>query len=313
MTRSLILMLLAALLGLFLIQASMFTVAENEQVLVIQFGRIVGNTVQEPGLHWKSPFVQEVRSFDKRWLEWDGSPNEIPTRDKKYIGIDAFARWRISDPIKFYKRLRDEQSAQSRLDDIIDGEVRNVIANHDLIDIVRTSSREFELGDETDASESESEEGTFAPSIGREKIAMLILEKSSQVMPDYGVELADIKIKRVNYVESVQAKVFDRMISERKRIAERYRSEGLGKSAEIEGKVEREQLKIRSEAYKQAQEIRGKADATAAKIYADAYNRDPDLYAFLKTLETYRSIVDQETELVLSTDSPLLRYLKAEK
>jgi membrane protease subunit HflC len=311
MTRSLILILVAALLGLFLIQAAMFTVAENEQVILTQFGRIVGDTVQAPGLHWKSPFVQDIHSFDKRWLEWDGSANQIPTRDKKYIWLDAFARWRISDPVKFYKRLHDEQSAQSRLDDIIDGEIRNVIANHDLIDIVRTSSREFERGEERD--ELEAEAGAFQVTIGRERIAALVLEKSSQVMPDYGVELADIKIKRVNYVESVQQKVFERMISERKRIAERYRSEGGGKRAEIEGKVEREQLRIRSEAYRRAEEIRGKADAEAARIYADAYNRDPQLYAFLKTMETYKTIVNEDTELVLSTDAPLLRYLRSEK
>jgi membrane protease subunit HflC len=311
MTRSLVLILVAAVFGLFLIQASMYTVAENEQVLVTQFGKINDDTVRSPGLHFKTPFVQEVHSFDKRWLEWDGAPNQIPTRDKKYIWIDVFARWRISDPVKFYKRLRDEQSAQSRLDDIIDGEIRNVIANHPLIDIVRSSAREFDQADATD--NAEVEEGAFTPTLGREQIAAMVLAKSSQVMPDYGVELADIKIKRVNYVDSVQQKVFERMISERKRIAERYRSEGNGKRAEIEGKVERELLRVRSESYKTAEQIRGKADAEAAKIYADAYNRDPDLYSFLKSLETYKSIVNEDTELVLSTSAPLLRFLRAEK
>jgi modulator of FtsH protease HflC len=255
--------------------------------------------------------VQEVHRFDKRWLQWEGASNQIPTRDKKYIWIDVFARWRISDPTKFYKRLRDEQSAQSRLDDIIDGELRNVIANHDLIDIVRSSTRAFERGDEAD--EGQMDEGVFQPTIGREKLAGIVLAKSSTVMPDYGVELEDIKIKRVSYVDSVQQKVFDRMISERKRIAERYRSEGQGKRAEIEGKVERELLRIRSEAYEKAEEIRGKADAEAAHIYAEAYNRDPELYAFVKTLEAYKGIMDDKTELVLSTDSALLRYLRSEK
>ena len=311
MTRSLLLALVAALFVLFLINASTYTVAENEQVLVTQFGKIVSGAVTEPGLHWKTPFVQDIHSFDKRWLEWDGDPNQIPTRDKKYIWIDAFARWRISDPVKFYKRLRDEQSAQSRLDDIIDGEVRNVIANHDLIDIVRTSPRQFERGDEAD--DAIDDDTVFTPTIGREKIAQLVLEKSARVMPDYGVELADIKLRRVNYVDSVQQKVFERMVSERRRIAERYRSEGGGKRAEIEGKVEREQLRIRSEAYARAEQIRGKADAEAARIYAEAYNRDPELYAFLKTLDTYKTIVNEDTELVLSTDSPLLRYLRTEK
>ena len=306
MTRSIILVFLAALFGLFFAQASMFTVAENEQVLITEFGRVAGSA-NTPGLHWKKPFAQEVHSFDKRWLEWDGSANQIPTRDKKYIWVDVFARWRIADVTKFYKRLRDEQSAQSRLDDIIDGEVRNVVANHDLIDIVRTSPRKFERGDELEGVEDES---VFIPTVGREKIAELVLQKAAQVMPDYGVELADIKIKRVNYVESVQQKVFERMISERKRIAERYRSEGGGKRAEIEGKVERELLRVRSEAYRQAEEIRGKADAEAARVYADAYNRDPELYGFLKSLDTYKSIINEDTEIVLSADAPLLKYLK---
>ncbi len=303
--------LIAALVALFVLQGSMYTVAENEQVLVTQFGRIVGDAVSEPGLHWKTPFTQELRVFDKRWLEWDGAPNQIPTRDKKYIWIDAFARWRISDPVKFYKRFRDEPSAQSRLDDIIDGEIRNVIANNDLIDIVRSSSRVFERGDESD--ELQDEDAVFTPKLGREKVAQLVLQKSSLVMPDYGVELADIKVRRVNYVDSVQQKVFERMISERKRIAERYRSEGGGKRAEINGKVEREQLRIRSEAYEKSEEIRGRADAEAAKIYADAYNNDPELYEFLKTLEAYRGIVNENTDVVLSTSSPLLKYLRSER
>jgi membrane protease subunit HflC len=310
MTRSLVSVLGVALVALFMLQAAMFTVAENEQVLLTQFGRIA-RSEQEPGLHWKSPFVQDIHTFDKRWLEWEGSPNQIPTRDKKYIWVEVFARWRIADATKFYERLRDEQSAQSRLDDIIDGEVRNVVANHDLIDIVRTSSREFEQGDEVNTNDEEKD--AFAPSIGREEIAKLVLTKSAQVMPDYGIELADIKILRVSYVESVQQKVFQRMISERQRIAQRYRSEGKGRSAEIEGRVERELLRIRSEAYRKAEEIRGKADAEAAAIYAEAYNRDPELYGFLKSLETYRSVIDQDTEIVLSTDAPVLKYLRAER
>lgn len=304
--------LLGAFVLLLLVQSATYTVAENEQVLVTQFGRIVGKAVTDPGLHWKTPFTQEVHSFDKRWLAWDGSPNQIPTRDKKYIWVDVFARWRISDPVRFYERLRDEQSAQTRLDDIIDGEVRNVIANHDLIDIVRSSAREFERGDESDEGQ-EDQSGVFTPTIGREQISGMVLQKSSMVMPDYGVELADIKIRRVSYVESVQQKVFERMISERKRIAERYRSEGGGKRAEIEGKVERELLRVRSEAYKKAEEIRGRADAEAARIYADAYNRDTELYEFVKTLDAYKGIINENTDLVLSTSSPLLRFLKGER
>jgi membrane protease subunit HflC len=311
MKRMSLWILLGGFVLLLLVQSSMYTVAENEQVLVTQFGRIVSKAVTQPGLHWKTPFTQEVHSFDKRWLEWDGSANQIPTRDKKYIWVEVFARWRISDPVRFYERLRDEQSAQTRLDDIIDGEVRNVIANHDLIDIVRSSSRAFERGDESD--EGQEDQGVFTPTIGREQISGMVLKKSSLVMPDYGLELADIKIKRVSYVESVQQKVFERMISERKRIAERYRSEGGGKRAEIEGKVQRELLRVRSEAYKKAEEIRGRADAEAARIYADAYNHDAELYEFLKTLEAYKGIVNENTDLVLSTSSPLLRFLRSER
>ena len=311
MTRRLLIILASlAALGL-LLESSAYTVAENEQVLITEFGKIMGSAINSPGLHWRSPFIQDVHSFDKRWLEWDGAPNQIPTRDKKYIWIDAFARWRISDPVKFYKRMRDEQSAQSRLDDIIDGEIRNVIASHDLIDVVRSSAREFERGEEID--EAQNEEAAFTPKLGREQLAGLVLKKSSEVMPDYGIELADIKIKRINYVDSVQQKVFERMISERKRIAERFRSEGQGKRAEIEGKVERELLRIRSEAYKTAEEVRGKADAEAAGIYAAAYNRDPELYSFLKSLETYKAVLNENTDLILSTDSPLLHYLRGEK
>ena len=310
MTRSLLAVLAVALVALFMLQAAMFTVAENEQVLITEFGRIA-KSEQEPGLHWKSPFVQDIHTFDKRWLEWEGSSNQIPTRDKKYIWVEVFARWRIADATKFYQRLRDEQSAQSRLDDIIDGEVRNVVANHDLIDIVRSTSRAFELGDEVDTTKEEKE--AFTTDLGREQIAKLVLSKSAQVMPDYGIELADIKIMRVSYVESVQQKVFQRMISERQRIAQRYRSEGTGRSAEIEGRVERELSRIRSEAYRKAEEIRGKADAEAAGIYAEAYNRDPELYGFLKSLETYRSVIDEDTEIVLSTDAPMLKYLRAER
>ena len=311
MNRALPVLLLVLFVAALVSSSAFYTIAENEQVLITQFGRIVGEAKSDPGLHWKTPFIQDVHRFDKRWLEWDGSPNQIPTRDKKYIWIDAFARWRIADPVKFYKRLRDERSAQSRLDDIIDGEIRNVIANHDLIDIVRSTSRPFERGDEND--DTMGDETEFRTRLGRQVIAKIVLEKSSHVMPDYGVELADVRIRRINYVDSVQQKVFERMISERKRIAERYRSEGQGKRAEIEGKIERELLRIRSEAYEKAENVRGRADAQAARIYAEAYNRNPELYSFMKSLDTYKTVMDKNTDLVLSTDSPLLKYLRAEK
>jgi membrane protease subunit HflC len=300
-----VLIVLIAVVG----SASAFTVFETEQVVITQFGKIIGDAITRPGLHFKLPFVQEKLVFDKRWLEWDGDPNQIPTMDKKYVSVDVYARWRISDPIQFYKRLRDEPSAHSRLDDILDGEIRNVIASHYLIDIVRTSSREFLHGEDHDTSQED--ETSFVARVGREKLSRMVLKKASEVVPEYGIELADVQIKRVNYVESVQQKVFDRMVSERKRIAQRYRSEGQGKAAEISGKVEREQLKIESEAYRTAQEIKGKADAEATKVYAEAYNRDPRLYEFVKTMEAYKSVVDADTTVVLSTNAEILRFFRS--
>ena len=308
MKRRLVILGVIVALGVLASSAS-FTVAENEQAIVTRFGEIVRGPLDQPGLHFKQPFVDDVLRFDKRWLEWDGEPNQIPTRDKKYIWVDAFARWRISDPVRFFQRLHDETSAQSRLDDIMDGEIRNTIASHDLIEIVRTSSREFEKGDEDE----ERTASAGAVKLGRDELTRLVLKKTSTITPEYGIELADVQVKRINYVESVQLKVFDRMISERKQIAERSRSEGQGKSAEIRGKIERELKVIESEAYRKAQEIRGRGDAEAAAIYATAYNKDPDLYQFLKTLETYKSSIDKNTSIVLSTDAEVFRYLRSEK
>jgi membrane protease subunit HflC len=287
---------------------SFYVVSETNQVIITQFGEPIGNAVTKPGLHMKVPFIQKANYFEKRWLEWDGDPNEIPTKDKKYIWVDTYARWKISDPLVFFQRLRDERNAHSRIDDIIDGETRNAVANYDLIEIVRSSNREFEQTEETAILEIAS----AIPKIvtGREKIAQIILEKSSEITPDFGVELRDVRIKRVNYVEEVQRKQFDRMISERQRIAAKYRSEGDGKSAEIRGEKERELKRITSEAYRTSQEIKGKADAEATKIYAQAYNLDPEFYQFMKTLETYIASLDKETWLLLSTDAEFLKYLK---
>jgi len=308
MTRARWLIILIAL-ALITAWSSFYTVAETEQVVITQFGEPIGKPIDAPGLHVKLPFVQEVNVFDKRWLEWDGSANQVPTRDKKYIWVDTYARWRIADPLRFFQRLRDERSAQSRLDDIVDGETRNVIANHDLIESVRRSNRPFELGDA--AQDVISEEAAVAVQHGREKITRMILERASAVMPDYGIEMVDVRIQRINYIDTVQAKVFERMISERKRIADRYRSEGQGKSAEIRGRKERELKKIESEAYRKSQEIMGKADAEATTIYAAAYGRSPELYRFLRTMETYRSTVDAKSTLVLSTEGDLFRYLQS--
>ena len=298
-----------ALLGLILVSSALYTVSETEQVIITQFGRPIGQAVTEPGLHFKLPFLQDVNVFDKRWLEWDGDANQLPTRDKKYIWVDTYARWRVADPLRFFQRLRDERGAHSRLDDIIDGETRNVIANHNLIEVVRSSNRKFEQGEEAqDVLEEEEKQEVVQ---GRDKITRLILTRASQVMPEFGIELVDVQIQRINYVDSVQTKVFERMISERKRIADRHRSEGQGRSAEIRGRKERELKRIESEAYRKTQDIKGKADAEAAGIYADAYGRDGELYRFVKTLEMYRDTFDKETSLLMSGDAEVFRYLRS--
>jgi membrane protease subunit HflC len=295
------------LLALIVVWSTLYTVSETEQIIITRFGAPVGRPIVEAGLHAKLPFIQEVNRFEKRWLEWDGDANQVPTRDKKYIWVDTYARWRIADALQFFQRLRDERGAQSRLDDIIDGETRNVIANNNLLEVVRSSNRAFEKGDEVE--DVVGEEAAREVLVGRDKITRRILERAAQVMPDYGIELVDVQIQRINYVNDVQAKVFDRMISERKRIADRHRSEGQGKSAEIRGKKERELKVIESEAYRQSQEIMGRADAEAAAIYAAAYNRDRELYRFSRTLQTYRDTIDEESWLLLSTNAELFRYL----
>lgn len=298
-----------AVLALATLASGAYTVSEQEQVIITQFGQPIGEAITEPGLHFKIPYAQEKNVFDKRWLEWNGNPNQVPTRDKKYIWVETYARWRIANPLLFFQRLRDERGAQSRLDDIIDGETRNVIASHNLIEIVRTSNREFEQAEEAeDVMEAEEMRQV---TLGRDKITRSILERASQVVPDYGIELVDVQIQRVNYIESVQTKVFERMISERKRIADRHRSEGQGKSAEIRGKKERELKVIESEAYRKTQEIMGRGDAEATAIYAEAYQRNSELYEFSKSMETYRKGIDAQSWIVLSTNSQLFRYLQS--
>jgi membrane protease subunit HflC len=303
-----ILLVGAALGALFVLADAVYVVSETNQVIITQFGEPIGGAISSAGMHVKVPFIQKTNYFEKRWLEWDGDPNQIPTRDKKYIWMDTYARWRISDPLVFFQRVRDERGAQSRLDDIVDGETRNAIAKFDLIEIVRSSNRELELTEETILLETL--EAIAKIEVGREKIAQIILENASKITPQFGVELRDVRVKRINYVDEVQQKVFDRMIAERKRIASKYRSEGDGKSAEIRGQKEKELKRIQSEAYRTAQEIKGKADAEATRIYAQAYSLDPEFYQFLKTLETYRTSLDSETWLVLSTDSEFLKFLK---
>ena len=300
-----------AILAFIVLSSSAFIVNEKEQVVITQFGKPVGKPITEAGLHFKIPFIQKANFFEKRWLEWDGDANQVTTKDKKYIWIDTYARWRIKDPLKFFETVGNEIGAQSRLDDILDGETRIAIAKYNLIEVVRTTNRHMEMaatysGELSDVSE-------FTVKVGREKITRQILEKVSQITPSYGIEVVDVRIKRVNYVESVRQKVYQRMISERKRIAEQYRSEGMGKKAEIIGKTQKELEKIRSEAYKKAQEIKGKADAEATRIYAQAYSKDPQFYRFLKTLETLEKTVKKDNILILSTDSEVYRLMKTVK
>ncbi len=306
MTR--LIAIVAAVVVLVLVSSSVYTVSETDQVILTQFGRPVGGVITVPGLHLKLPLIQTVHRFDKRWLEYDGDANEIPTRDKKYIWVDTYARWRIVDTLRFFQAVRDERGGQSRLDDIVDGETRNAIASYDLIEIVRSSDREFATTEELEgigAGEAMAEITT-----GREKIAQQILERAAAITPDFGVELVDVRFKRINYTESVQQSVFQRMIAERKRIAERSRSEGQGRAAEIRGQKERDVLAATSVGYRDAQELKGKADARATAIYARAYNRDPSFYEFMRSMETLRSSLDEGATVVLSTDSALLKYLK---
>ncbi len=309
MIRAGLFVIVIAVVLLVVLSSSLFTVAETEQVVITQFGKPVGKAITTPGLHMKVPFVQTVHAFEKRFLEWDGEPNQIPTEDKRFIWVDSYARWRITDPLLFFQRLRDERGAQSRLDDILDGETRNTIAKHQLIDLVRSTNRPFVVS--ADVAELSQPEAAEKVAFGREKLAAEVLKNAQRRTVDLGIEVLDFRFKRVNYVDEVRKEVYARMISERKRIAERYRSEGEGEAARIAGERERELRVVESEAYRQAQEIRGKADAQAADIYAAAYNRDPEFYRFLKSMGTLKDSLDTETVMVLSTDSELLRYLGA--
>jgi membrane protease subunit HflC len=294
-----------ALVALIVAWSAAFTVSETEQVILTQFGEPVGEPIVTPGLHFKVPLIQNANYFEKRFLEWDGSPNQVPTRDKRFIWVDAYARWRIIDPLRFFQRLRDERGAQTRLDDILDGETRNAVARHDLLEIVRSSNREpLEVPLEAE------EEVLDKIEKGRQLIMQEILSTASARTTDLGIELLDFRFKRLNYIEEVQQDVFARMIAERQRIAEQFRSEGQGEAARINGERQRELAEIQSEAYERAQEVRGGADAEATTIYAGAYNRDPDFYAFTKSLETYEATMDESTLFVLGTDNELLRYVK---
>jgi len=293
------------------LSGSFYTLEEGKQAIIVQFGRPVGAAVTEAGLHVKLPFVQEVRRFEKRLLIWDGDPNQIPTKGREFIWVDTTARWRIADARKFLENVATEAGARSRLDDIIDSVVRDQVSASELVELVRSASWEVPEGEVLEEVPAEvREELKKQVTRGREELTRTILAEARRVIPQYGIELVDVRIKRLNYIESVQEKVYARMISERKRIAARFRSEGEGRSAEILGTMEKELRQIRSVAYRRAQEIRGKADAEATRVYGDAYNRNPEFYAFSRTLEAYKEGQNKNSVLILTTDSDYYRYLK---
>lgn len=316
MNGSLRLAILALLgVGITVAMSSIYTVSEVEQVIITQFGKPVGAPVTSAGLKLKLPIIQDVNPIDKRVLEWDGSPSDMPTKDKLYISVDLFARWRITDPLQYFLRLRDERSAQSRLDDILGSETRNAVAKHELIEIIRTTRDRVPLRDAllTEA-ERELDMGLLVPiQKGRKLVEQEIFAAASEKVRVFGIELLDIRFKRINYNESVRPKIYDRMISERRQIAERFLSEGNGEAARIRGNRVRDLNKIQSEAYREVEEIRGVADAKATEIYARAYNQSPEavaFYEFTRTMQSYKSIIGESTTLVLSTDSDLFKFLK---
>lgn len=315
---------------------AVYQVDETEQVIITQFGKAVGNPISTPGLHFKTPFVQTVRRFDKRILEWDGAPNQIPTLDKRFIKIDTTARWRIVDPLLFLQLLGDEPSAQKRLDGLLDSVARDIVSSHLLIQAVRTFSRELPL---QEVEEGSGADNVYTPTtdptggttagqpaavsppvavqdvkpeerLGRDTLTELMIKRARDTLRNIGIELIDVRIRRINYVQDVEKKVFERMISERRRIAAQFRSEGDGASAKIRGDKERELDRLRSDAYRRAQEAIGKADAEAARIYADAYGQDAEFFAFIQTLETYKQTLQKNSSLILSTSSDFYRYLK---
>ncbi len=291
---------------------ALFKLDEVEQAVIVQFGAPVGEALTEPGLHFKVPFIQEVRRFDKRLLVWDGDPNQIPTFGREYISVDTTARWRIADPLLFLKSVRDESGAQSRLDDIIDSVVRNTISSSELVEIIRSKDWRIEEADMDQLLVSDEEAQEVLKQrvqVGREELIKTILLEASKEMPNFGIELKDVRIKRINYIPSVQKQVFNRMIAERQRVAERFRAEGQGQSAEIRGLMRKQVAEIISNARRQEELIKGAADAEATRVYNEAYSADPEFYAFYRSLESYAQTMRDKTTLILSTDSDYFRYI----
>jgi membrane protease subunit HflC len=314
MKRSRIVLIIVLLIAIIIVIAqSAFVVKETEQVVITQFGKPVGDPVLKPGLKFKTPFIQKTNYFERRFLEWDGDPNQVPTKDKKFIFVDTYARWQITDPLQFFKRLTNERGAQSRLDDILDGETRDYIANHNIEEAVRTSNRKpISSGIISDLIG----DSLANINVGRQKIQNMIVESAGKQTKDLGIAILDFRFKRINYVEEVREQVYERMKSERYRIADKFRSEGQGEASRINGEKERELKTIQSEAFREAEEIKGRADGAAAAIYAAAYDRTPssrDLYSFIKSMETFEKTFDKQTFIILSTDNELYKYLQKMK
>lgn len=309
MNRKQILLGLLAFFALLCLLTSTFTVKEYEQVVVTQFGRPIGNAVTTPGINFKLPFIQTANVFEKRFMEWVGDPNQLPTKDKKFIFVETYARWQITDPLQFFKRLTNERGAQSRLDDILDGETRNVVAKNNIEELVRSSNRKPEL----DSIGEVLGDSLTKVYVGRDKMQEMILKSANKQAIELGIKILDFRFKRINYVQEVQTQVYERMKSERFRIADKFRSEGQGEASKINGDKDRELKNIQSAAFKRAEEIKGRADANAASIYASAYNQSAQsksLYGFLKSMETLDKTFSEKTSVILSTNSELYQYLK---
>ncbi len=305
-----IILISIAVIALLLVFSSAYTIDETQQAVVTQFGRVVGEPKLDAGLYFKVPFIQHATYFPKNLLQWDGDPGQIPTLEKTYIWVDTFARWKIVDPVKFFQTVNNTVSALGRLDDIIDPAVRNFITSYKLIEAVRNSNRELDISEVGMEDIKKERLDTYTITTGREKITAGILKQAHPKLVKFGIELVDVKIKRINYVEQVRQSVYGRMVAERNQIAEKFRSEGTGEARKILGEKERDLKQITSEAYRTAQEIKGKADAKSTKLFADAYGRDPEFYSFVNTLDIYKEALDDKSTLVLSTDSEFFKYLK---
>jgi membrane protease subunit HflC len=308
--KNAVLIVIIVLISLVAFGGLFYAVDETEQVVITQFGKPVGEPITEAGLHMKLPFIQKANFFPKTLLEWNGDPGQIPTQDKTFIYVETFARWRIKDPLKFYETVYNETAAQKKLDDILDSATFNFISSHHLVEAVRNSNRLLDEAVIASAGLAESVQEQISIKLGRAKMDRGILEQAAPKLEKFGIEIIDMRIKRINYVDEVRQKVYERMIAERKQISEKFRSEGKGESKKIEGDREKELKRITSEAYRKAQEIKGKADGEAARIYADAFNKDPEFYSFVKTLDAYRQTLDKDSSVVLSTKGDFFKYLK---